>query len=164
LTEVKVETSSEFKRVVVDQDYSEYKSDPTNLRRAYHLAVGLFHLRDWTFHEYSGGTAFPHKTLGGYQTYLEQRCNDFGYIRDLANAVKHSELDPAKKPSTQMVGLANTQVSFAAFQPGAFQSNAFQTRTVIQSKVSPTDSVDFEGAADKVMTMWNDLFAASGWN
>jgi hypothetical protein len=149
MTQAEVETSSDFKRVVVDKDYSDYKSDPINLRRAYHLAVGLFHLRDWTFVEYSGEPGFAHKTLGDYQAYLEQQCKDFGYIRDLANAVKHSELDPAKKRSTQMVGLANTAVSSASFQAGSFQGSAFQTRTFIVSKVSSTDSVDFEQAADK---------------
>jgi hypothetical protein len=62
-----------------------------------------------------------------------------------------------------MMGLANTAVSSASFQAGSFQGSAFQTRTFIVSKVSSTDSVDFEQAADKVMTMWNGLFAANGW-
>jgi hypothetical protein len=161
--EEKVETSAGFKKTVVDQDYSEYKSDPANLRRAYHLALGLFHLRDWTFWEYSGEPNWPHNTLGDYQTYLEQQCNDFGYIRDLANAIKHAELDPKKKPSTRMVGLANTAVSSAAFQADGFQNDAFQTQTVIVSKTSPTQHVDFQRAADAVMAMWDNLFAANGW-
>ena len=161
--DAKVETAAAFKRVVVDKDYQDYKSEPTNLRRAYHLALGLFHLRDWTFWEHSGDRNWAHQNKGAYQTYLEQQCQDFGYIRDLANAVKHAELDPKKKPSTQMVGLANTAILSAAFQSNAFQQNAFQTRTFIVSKTSPTQQVDFERAADDVMAMWNNLFAANGW-
>ena len=91
------------------------------------------------------------------------RSGDFGYMRDLANAVKHKELDASKKTSTQMVRLANTEVSMAAFQPGAFQGNAFQTRTVIVSETAPAKHVDFEKAADAVMSMWNKLFATHGW-
>jgi hypothetical protein len=82
---------------------------------------------------------------------------------DLANAVKHKELDASKRPSTQMVGLANTEVSMAALQPGAFQGNAFQTRTGIVSETAPAKHVDFEKAADAVMGMWNKLFATHGW-
>ena len=100
---------------------------------------------------------------GGYQADLEQECHEFGYIRDLANAVKHAELDPNKKPSTQMVGLANTKISTAAFQSNAFQGDAFQTQTYIVTQTSPTQTEDFEKAADAVMTMWNDLFSRHGW-
>ena len=147
----KVVNSGEYKFQVVDQDYADYKQDPTSLRLAYHLAVSLFHLRDWTFAEHSGAANWPYATtIGNYQ-------------RDLANAVKHKELDASKRPSTQMVGLANTEVSMAAFQPGAFQGNAFQTRTVIVSETAPAKHVDFEKAADAVMSMWNKLFATHGW-
>ena len=159
----KVVNSSEYKFQVVDQDYADYKQDPTSLRLAYHLAVSLFHLRDWTFAEHSGAGNWPYATtIGNYQRDLENLCGDFGYMRDLANAV-HKELDASKRPSTQMVGLANTEVSMAAFQPGAFQGNAFQTRTGIVSDTAPAKHVDFEKAADAVMSMWNKLFATHGW-
>ena len=160
----KVANSGEYKFQVVDQDYADYKQDPTSLRLAYHLAVSLFHLRDWTFAEHSGAANWPYATTSGnYQRDLENLCGDFGYMRDLANAVKHKELDASKSPSTQMVGLANTEVSMAAFQPGAFQGNAFQTRTGIVSETAPAKHVDFEKAADAVMSMWNKLFATHGW-
>jgi CRP-like cAMP-binding protein len=158
----KVVNSGEYKFQVVDQDYTDYKQDPTSLRLAYHLAVSLFHLRDWTFAEHSGAGNWPYATtIGDYQHELENLCGDFGYMRDLANVVRHKELDPSKKTSTQMVGLANTEVSMAAFQPGAFQM--FQTRIGIVSKTAPDKHIDFEKAADAVMGMWNKLFAAHGW-
>jgi CRP/FNR family transcriptional regulator, cyclic AMP receptor protein len=160
----KVVNSGEYKFQVADQDYADYKGHPTSLRLAYHLAVSLFHLRDWTFAEHSGAANWPYATtIGNYQRDLENLCGDFGYMRDLANAVKHKELDASKRPSTQMVGLANTEVSMAAFQSGAFRGNAFQTRTVIVSETAPAKHVDFEKAADAVMSMWNKLFATHGW-
>jgi len=45
---VKVDTVRDFKEIV-DEDYKDYKACHTNLRLAFHLALGLFHLRDWTF-------------------------------------------------------------------------------------------------------------------
>jgi hypothetical protein len=124
----KVDTAAVFKTTVVDPDYADYKGAPTDLRRAYHLALGLFHLRDWTFWEHGTTLGYGPKDIRQYQSYLESQCRDFGYIRDLANVIKHAELDPRKRPSTQMVGLANTEVSSAAFQTGAFDSSAFQTQ------------------------------------
>ncbi len=161
---IKVTNSVEYKTQVVDQDYAEYKRDPTNLRLAYHLAVSLFHLRDWTFAEHSGDVSWPYgPTMGQYQQALEGSCGDFGYMRDLANCIKHKDLDQSKKPSTQMVGLANTEVQMASFQPGTFQSNAFQVRTYIVSETAPGQRADFEKAADAVMNMWTTLFATHRW-
>ena len=44
---IKIETARDFKSLV-DEDYVAYKEEPFNLRLAYHLALGLYHLRDWT--------------------------------------------------------------------------------------------------------------------
>src|SRR6266567_5811146 len=160
----RITNSAEFKTQVLDQDYADYKRDLTNLRLAYHLAVSLFHLRDWTFAEHSSAANWPYaSTVGGYQRDLENLCAEFGYMRDLANAVKHKDVDPSKKPSTQMVGLANTGISMAALQPGAFQDNAFQKRTGIVSETATTQHVDFEKAEDAVMNMWNSVFATNNW-
>jgi hypothetical protein len=134
---------------------------------AYHAALGLFHLRDWTFYEHKGDANFPFADIGTYQTYLKTRCNEFGYMRDLANAVKHAVLDPKKRPSTQMVGLANTEVQAvgAAFDPSSFSGDAFDTeiRTIIVSKTSPTEEVEFESAAEGVKQMWDQIFVQFNW-
>jgi hypothetical protein len=93
--------------------------------------------------EHSGDANWTHKNQGDYQRYLKSQCQYFGYIRDLANAIKHAENE-----KTQMVGLANTKISTTspAFQASAFQSSAFQTqyRTMIVSQTSAADQVGFE--------------------
>ncbi|MGC2077335.1 MAG: cyclic nucleotide-binding domain-containing protein, partial [Xanthobacteraceae bacterium] len=77
----KIVNSGEYKFQVVDRDYADYKQDPTSLRLAYHLAVSLFHLRDWTFAEHSGAANWPYATtIGNYQRDLENLCGDFGYM------------------------------------------------------------------------------------
>jgi hypothetical protein len=160
----RVETSADFKRVVVEPDYADYKQSPTDLRRAYHLASSLFHLRDWTFNQYAGTPGFPVPTLADYQTFLKTQCSEFGYISDLANSVKHRVLNPTRKQNTQMVGLANTELSVGGFQTGAFQTNAFQVKTQIVTETAPANWVDFESAADAVKAMWDRLFANYNWS
>ena len=95
--------------------FDKYLADQIAIARRHKRS----HLRDWTFNQHRGAPNSPHKTLTDYQIFLEQQCSSFGYIRDLANAVKHAELD---RPSTQMIGLANTELLGPAFQPGAFQN------------------------------------------
>ena len=152
----KVETARDFK-AIVDEDYAAYKAEPLNLRLAFHLALGLFHLKDWTYWQYSNDPRWPLKKKKAYQKALEKRCPEFGYMRDLANAVKHAEA--TQDPSTAMGSLGATRLAQAAFQSNAFQGNAFQTRTYIISRTAPDQFVDFENAADSVMKMWDDLFS-----
>ena len=79
MTEPKVETAADFKKVVVDQDYADYKSNPTDLRRAYHLAIAPFHLRDWTLAQYKGKPGWPYgQNDGDYQQHLERQCSALG--------------------------------------------------------------------------------------
>lgn len=161
----RIDTSVLFKREVVEQDLSDYLAEPLNLRRAFHVAIGLFSLRDWTKKEYPNIVrAYASHAGGNYQDYLERRCQSFAYIRDLANSAKHATLSD---PSTEMVGLANTaiQVAIGGFQPGAFQSNAFATvtRTYIASEAYPDQWIEFLPAAKEVMAMWDEIFLENGW-
>jgi hypothetical protein len=155
----KIETAREFKTLVVDPDYRDYKANPLDLRRAYHLALGLFHLRDWTFWQYKDTPTWPYpKNRNRYQEELERQCDAFGYIRDLANAVKHAELE---KPSTSMVGLACTEISKGAFDRAAFDPNVFHTSRIVSNVTSAP--IDFERSADAVMALWDRIFASNGW-
>ena len=128
----KVQTAAEFKRIVVDPDYAELQTKPVRPEALLPLSPRTVPSSRLDLQSVQGAPNWPHKTLTDYQIFLEQQCSSFGYIRDLANAVKHAELD---RPSTQMIGLANTELSGPAFQPGAFQN------------------IPFEPAADAAMTM-----------
>jgi hypothetical protein len=157
MTRTKVETARDFK-ALVDEDYAAYKVEPLNLRLALHLALGLYHLKDWTHWQYSNDPRWPLKKKKAYQKVLEERCPGFGYMRDLANAVKHAEA--TQDASTQMGELSATHVAEAVFDPKVFNPNIFQTRTYIVSKTGPDQFVDFEKAADAVMAMWDELFSS----
>ena len=156
-----IETAADFKTHIVDEEYAEFKKREKHLLSAYRLALALFHLRDWTFNQYEGTPNFTFSSsTKDYQKYLEQQCDEFRYIRDLANAVKHAKLDP-KQRSTSMVGLANTGVSPGAFSRG--WSDGFQTRGPIVTKIPGSPPIYFAEAADKVKAMWDRLFVEHGW-
>lgn len=161
-TDLNVDNAASFRRVVVERDYADYKSDPLDVRRAYHLALSLFHLSDWTFQEFGqlGNWKFGRDT-SVYQGQLEAGCREFGYIRDVANAVKHCVLE--RKTRTQMTGAKDVVVAGAAFDPGAFEASAFQTKSTIVVRIAPNQAVNFEYVADKVKAMWDTLFEREGW-
>ena len=144
---LKVETARDFKKLG-DEDYTAYKVEPLNLRLAFHLALGLFHLRGWTFWHAKKGPDWPFKESDDYQKHLEGQCPEFAHITDLANSVKHVVLN--KQRRTEMVGLASTHVEPPAFSPQLF-SDAFQTRSFITIEIGPDKRVSFEKAADAVM-------------
>ena len=156
-----IETAADFKTHIVDEEYAEFKKREKHLLSAYRLALALFHLRDWTFNQYEGTPNFIWSSATkDYQRYLEKQCDEFRYIRDLANAVKHAKLDP-KQRSTLMVGLSNTGVS-----PGGFSrdwSDGFQNRVPIITKIPGSPPIYFSNAADKVKAMWDRLFIEHQW-
>ena len=138
----KVVNSGEYKFQVVDQDYADYKQDPTSLRLAYHLAVSLFHLRDWTFAEHSGAANWPYATtIGNYQRDLENLCGDFGYMRDLANAVKHKELDASKKPQhVKWWGWQIPKFQWRLSNPAPFKAMHFRHELVLFLRQRPPNT------------------------
>ena len=66
MTRTKAETARDFK-AIVDEDYAAYKAEPLNLRLAFHLALGLFLLKDWTYWQYSNDPRWPLKKKKAYQ-------------------------------------------------------------------------------------------------
>src|SRR5215475_6535814 len=146
-----IDTYSKYKQQVVERDFREFMAARADLRKAWHCAGSLFHLHEW-----SCAVHFANS--------LGQIYPDFQLVRDIANASKHFVLraPPAGRshPSGMPSHAANTYVSGAAFQLGAF-SNAFQLGEVKQQATS-TD-VEFAVLAQSILNMWDQLFAQEGW-
>ncbi|HUI19727.1 MAG TPA: hypothetical protein VLZ74_01595 [Methylocella sp.] len=43
-------TAADFWLAIVVPDYSDYFAAETDLRRALHASISLFHMSDWVFH------------------------------------------------------------------------------------------------------------------
>jgi len=92
-----------------------------------------------------------------YQKALEKHCPEFGYMRNLANVVKHAEA--TQNPSTQMGSLSATRLARAGSRApsSAMPSRPAPTSFPRQRRMS---LLILKRAADAVMKMWNHLFSS----
>ena len=171
----KIDTYSEFKKSVVEPDLKDFLAETDNLRKAWHCAGSLFHLSDWVYYAHKSsidtrykfrndrGRDQPVSKTSEFANSLGQAHPQFQLIRGIANASKHFRLDPVPPGRNNPPGMptyaANVYVSGSAFQPGAFQSNAFQTGDV---KLEGPET-EFAVLAQSVFDMWERLFASEGW-
>ena len=172
-----IDTYEDFKTSVAEPNFQEFMAGKDNLRKAWHCAGSLFHLHDWVYgaHKTSIDAKYTYKDDGGitqpvtrvehFANSLGQAHPDFQLIREIANASKHFSLrtpPPGRKDPPGMPShAANTYVVGTVFQPGVFQSNAFQVGDVMLA-ASPNDLL-FSDIAQSVMNMWNQLFKTEGW-
>jgi hypothetical protein len=171
-----IDTYSKYKQQVVEPDFREFMAARGDLRKAWHCAGSLFHLHEWVYAAHKAtidakytfvddnGSTRPVSCAVHFANFLGQTYPDFQLVRGIANASKHFVLRAPPTGRSNPPGMpshaANTYVSGAAFQPGAF-SDAFQLGEVKQQADS-TD-VDFAVLAQSVFNMWNQLFAQEGW-
>jgi hypothetical protein len=173
----KIDTYKDFKREVVDPDFREFMDNKADLRKAWHCAASLFHLHDWVYAAHKAsidakytyvddkGHTRPVSCASHFANSLGQAHQEFELIRGIANLSKHCVLrtpPPGRKlPAGMPSHAANTYVTGSAFQPGAFQGNAFQVGNVMLQ--ADPDDIEFSGLAQSVLDMWNNLFRTEGW-
>jgi hypothetical protein len=161
-----VQTSVDFFRQVLEPDYRECIAAPADLRKAFHAAASLFHLRDWI-----AATESPNPTKeelkklqSDLQAKLVARCEFFAIIRDVANASKHLKL--IMKPSTSVTGAADIrsqEIATAAYNVAGGYNVAGAYGPVLAVVIIP-EGVVFAEAAAKVYEMWKEVFREKGWN
>jgi hypothetical protein len=154
-----VQTSVDFFRQVLEPDYRECIAAPADLRKAFHAAASLFHLRDWI-----AATESPNPTKEDLQAKLVARCEFFAIIRDVANASKHLKL--IMKPSTSVTGAADIrsqEIATAAYNVAGGYNVAGAYGPVLAVVIIP-EGVVFAEAAAKVYEMWKEVFREKGWN
>ena len=94
----KIDTFLLFKSEVVEKDLCDFLADKKDLRKAFHIAVSLFHLADWVYvakqsdirKRYTLKDEKKQKEKAFYDA-LGEEHPEFQSIRDIANAVKHLE-------------------------------------------------------------------------
>lgn len=80
-------SAKQFWSEVVLPDYDQFTKSPT-ARDAVHVALSIWHLHDWVFHEQPSSTKKK-----DFQNELISACPELGWIRDYAEAAKHRGLD-----------------------------------------------------------------------
>jgi hypothetical protein len=173
----KIDTYLKFKALVVDVDFNDFIGDKGNLRKAWHCAGSLFHLHDWVYQTHKStidskykfvddqGRSKPVSRVEHFANALGQTFKEFQLIRGIANSSKHFVLKPAPSGRVNPPGMpshaANTYVVGMAFDPGSFQTDAFQTGDV-KLQASPED-IEFAVLAKSVLDMWERLFTTESW-
>jgi hypothetical protein len=173
----KIDTYQDYLREIVEPDFRDFVGDKSNLRRAWQCAGSLFHLHDWVYAEHKTSIDAKYTFTNRQGTTESVSCNEyfanalgqlypnFQLVRGIANASKHFALRTPKPGTQNPPGMpsqaANTYITVAAFQPGAFQANAFQVGSVVLE--ARPDDIEFSGIAQSVLDMWKNLFAREGW-
>lgn len=151
-----IRTPNDFRVHIMEPDYAAFERAPTDLRIAFHAAASLFHLRDWI--------AFAQcVSPAQLQSELENRCDLFGVIRDVANASKHLRL---KRHSTSVLDAGDIRVQEIGVTgygvgPGGYgQASAYGPVPAI---IIVPEGLLFADAARKVRQMWAQFFEERGW-
>ena len=134
----RIDTYSQFKHSIVEQDFQEFMADRGNLRKAWHCAGSLFHLHDWvyaahklaidakyTFLDDTGQTRRVSSSVH-FANSLGQAHPDFQLIRGIANVSKHFALYSVPPGRVNPPGMpshaANTYVSGMSSNPACFKA------------------------------------------
>jgi hypothetical protein len=120
----------------------------------YHFFLHCFHLKDWLKND----VAVP-KEVGGRAEQLFDKSkapSPLVLCADIANGVKHLHLD---KPRVDPDALLSAAVS--AFQPSAFQADAYQTTGMIVLKIGG-DRLSALVIADKCIAAWDRFLRDEG--
>ena len=169
---IKIATPREFFDHVVEKDVSEFASQATDLRSAFHACISLLSLRDWIVHVYKNkhwthsGTAQP--IITGKRKF-QQALNDIdvrcGIVTDIANASKHMVLDPSSGPNTNLWGNANTAVHFYGGPLGSAPLGVAPvggTISVIKVKID-RNYHDVLDCARATHSIWKGLMKDNAW-
>jgi hypothetical protein len=159
-SKVRIERAIDFLNQMVIPDYQEFLASSTDVRRAFHLACSLFHLRDWVYWDFKNSKGWTAEVQ--VQQHLENICQDFRLIRDIANASKHLKLVSHGTPVTTA---AATFATITRESTNALYDSTprYQGGSEVLVTVDHGNPLRFVVIADKVLRMWNQLFETEGW-
>lgn len=150
--------SVDFLNRMVKPDFERFTRDPVNTHSAYHLAVSLWSLKDWVWKEHGKHW----KSKQAYEDELHKRCASLRFIRDVANSVKHLELD---QPKT-IRGISDVGMSGGSglLGFGAISGGAISSAPELSVQTLKHGNRIFAVEAKAVFDMWEKLFNEKGWN
>jgi hypothetical protein len=154
-----IQNSTQFLKEVVEPDYHEAIHNPLSLRHAYHLAVGLFSLRDWVLLDFSSNPGWPYgRNKMRFQKELEGLCPEFSIISEVTHSARNLRL---QKMKDSLLGVDRATIylgsSTATTAGGDGAEPAHVTLDAGHQRLALLD------AGEQVFFMWKELFRKSGW-
>jgi hypothetical protein len=186
---MRLNTAADFWLEMVEPDCDDYFADETNLRRALHAAISLFHMSDWVFHTHEtqvrsaftftdpNGKVRTVSKLEDFADALEQRNADFGRIRGIAHAAKHLKLRKVRPVPNAPSHAANTAIQaefvgadacgcqqggYGWLETGSSQAQYGASTRVVLAGPNGND-MEFSNILRSVYGMWKTLKSTHGW-
>lgn len=147
----RISNLEEYWKAVVLRDIEDHIQDSTDLRKAMHVAISLYHVWDWGK---EGFTDWPdHKAF-------YDRSEDFRYLRDICNAFKHLQLDYDRR-QTAMRSAEDIRRHQGAFDSKAFDNEAFDVSKILID-LGAGRTRNFTEVIRGVKAMWSDELGSRG--
>jgi hypothetical protein len=106
----KLESAKDFFDKILEPERDKFFAEPSNFFSVYCLVSALFHIHEWIFHfnktQITEKYACVSRSHELWQNVVEINVPDAKFMRDLANSMKHVEID--RRPSTNVNHIANT--------------------------------------------------------
>lgn len=166
---IKVDDYKKFWSKVVLPDFTDFQSEPDNIRRAFHLANSLFHMADWLYwpnKAYIDATFTYRDKNGAAQRVQDEKTfanavrdfhPDFELIRGIANSAKHLQLNNRGRHPASPSHAANTVVQATGYGEGGFGSGPYSGTERVMLEGPNNQDLEFSDLAESVKTMWETL-------
>ena len=140
--------------LVFMQQVERFTKDPLSTSQAVICAMFAWHLTEWIFHEYyEDAQNSQWKKLSDYYKYVKSQCPALGYMQDICNGTKHSQI------TYYHPLLSDTQMHQGAFDRGF--SRGFDI-SYLHLTLEDGTVLRFEDELQKVKVFWENTFLISG--
>jgi len=141
------EYNSKEKLLTLLDNFSDFKTDETNVSKALSLSSNAWHLTDFVFEEYKTELGF--QNLGDFRNNLFVKCEVLKVIHDLANASKHYNLSRPK-----------AQIKLTQKHNGSFSSDFSRDFDISHLEIilENDEKLDFLIIMENVIEFWKTYF------
>lgn len=160
-----ISSAWDFWTKIAQPDYSDFHASPSDLRKASHVSVSLFHVSDWVWGDYKREPQriFGTATLSDLRKYIvANQCGDFGLIRDIADGSRHFRLDQPTATTRTVYSATDVTVHSTGFGEGRYGEGTFGGAPQIVVNVG-SGVRHFSAIAKNVYEMWERLFRERRW-
>jgi len=144
---------------VLENQHKDFFENPADFQRLINFASSLFHFHEWLFVNFEAhlhielGVGQPFSNAGQFWGAVQATNQNFGSIRDIANASKHVRL--TRTPSTTMTHMANTSIQVATWDTAQWDNAKWDT-PYATSKDAAND-VLFDTCSEQLFQYWATL-------
>ena len=150
-------TPSDFYYGFVKQDYYDWKSDRSSVRKAFHVATSAVHLADHYFRyhrkrDLGFAAGYPTDETKGLQRFQDEiiaECPAFKLIQDVTNTLKH--LYPRARCDISSAG----SIEGIETDDCAIEANWLNGNGDVVVRLRNSSSVSFGEAIEAVIKMWS---------